>query len=79
MEEEQGSGSDGGRCAEEWIKWKMSRVTRTEKAEEEERNHEDDMVVIVILAEKNGMENPCCGSLNGLWTARDFFEVFQTC
>ncbi|WP_426334530.1 hypothetical protein ACN9MH_10705 [Paenibacillus silvae] len=58
MEEEQGSGSDGGRCAEEWIKWKMSRVTRTEKAEEEERNHEDDMVVIVILAEKNGMENP---------------------
>ncbi|WP_167433982.1 hypothetical protein [Paenibacillus silvae] len=54
MDEEQGSGSDGGRCAEEWIRWEMSRITRTEKAAEEEDDvdHEDDMVVIVVLAEK---------------------------
>lgn len=32
--------------------WKMSRITRTEKAAEEEVDHEDDIVVIVVLAEK---------------------------
>lgn len=82
MEEEQGSGSDGGRCAEEWIKWKMSRVKRTEKAEEEE---EEEVIMKMIwlslsfLLKKMEWKIPCCGSLNGLWTARDFFEVFQTC